>query len=402
LEVRSLFKKIFGGKQSNANGYKGYEMISGSTSTFYAWDGNLFQSDIVRSCIRPKANAVGKLNAKHVRGNNEDMQINPEPYIREILQNPNPYMSMQDFLLKMTFQRELNHNAFAYIKRDKEGYPEEIYPMPSSSVDLLEKDGEAFAKFQFRTGKYIIVPYEDIIHLRKDFSSHDFYGETGNQTLKPLMEVINTTDQGVVNAVKNSTIVKWIMMFKAVLQPKDKEKEIKDFTKNYLAIESESGGVASTDPRYELKQVDQKSYVPNAAQMKESIQRLYAYFGVNEKIVQNKFTEDEWNSFFEAEIEPILIQLSNAFTNAFFTKRERGFGNKIIFEATNLAYASMNTKLGLVALVDRGILTPNEHRRILNLPPIVGGDLPVRRLDTVTVEENSEGGEEDEEETDDR
>ena len=199
------------------------------------------------------------------------------------------------------------------------------------------------------------------------------------------MEVIITTDQGVVNAIKNSAIVKWIMMFKNVLQPKDKELAVDEFTKNYLAIEKASG-VAVSDPRYELKQVEDKNYVPNALQMDKAIQRLYAYFGVNDNIVQNKYDEDGWNAFYESEIEPIVIQLSNAFTKAFFTARERRT-NKIIFEASNLQYASMRTKLALVQMVDRGAMTPNQWRKVMNLGPIEGGDKPIRRLDTAPVKD---------------
>ena len=52
-----------------------------------------------------------------------------------------------------------------------------------------------------------------------------------------------------------------------------------------------------------------------------------------------------------------------------------------------MQYASMASKLNLVQMVDRGALTPNEWRKILNLSPIEGGDKPVRRLDTEVVKE---------------
>ncbi|MPN60590.1 hypothetical protein SDC9_208319 [bioreactor metagenome] len=45
----------------------------------------------------------------------------------------------------------------------------------------------------------------------------------------------------------------------------------------------------------------------------------------------------------------------------------------------------MTTKLALQAMVDRGAMTPNEWRSVLNLAPIDGGDNPVRRLDTAPV-----------------
>ncbi|WP_219710395.1 phage portal protein, partial [Clostridioides difficile] len=110
-----------------------------------------------------------------------------------------------------------------------------------------------------------------------------------------------------------------------------------------------------------------ESYVPNAAQMDKAVQRLYSFFNTNEKIIQSKYTEDEWRAYYESEIEPVGLQLSNQYTEKLFTKKERSFGNKIIFEASNLQYASMSTKLNLVQMVDRGSLTPNEWRKIMNL-----------------------------------
>ncbi len=66
-----------------------YEMIIDKGNGFYTWNGNLYQSDIVRSCIRPKAKAIGKLVPKHIRNATEGFSINPEPYIRFLLEDPN-------------------------------------------------------------------------------------------------------------------------------------------------------------------------------------------------------------------------------------------------------------------------------------------------------------------------
>lgn len=386
---------MFGGKKPEPVNAKMFELVSNANSTFYPWNGKIFENDIVRSCIRPKANAVGKLNPKHVRGSGESMRINPEPRIRAIFEQPNPYMSMQDVLMKLTYQREINHNAFAYIKRDDFGTPLEIYPIPYSMVELKEAAGELWVKFQFWTGKYMTVPYTDIIHLRKDFNENDFFGDKSTQALKNLMEIINTTDQGVVNAVKNSAIIKWILKFKSVLKPEDKEIQVAEFVKNYLSIANE-GGAAASDPRYDLEQVKDNNFIPTATQMDKAVQRLYSYFGVNDAIVQNKYTEDQWNAFYESEIEPIVIQLSHAFTKAFFTPQKRSTGNRIVFESSNLAYAAMATKLNLMQMVDRGAMTPNEWRAVMNMGPVEGGDKPIRRLDTRPTDETDqsmEGGE---------
>ena len=379
-----LFSKIFGNGNTNKT-TQTFKLISSSNNYFSPWSGDVWQNDIVRACIRPKSDAIGKLNPKHIEGSGENIKVNDRPQIREILENPNPYMSMQDFLSKMVIQRELNHNAFAYIDRDGTKI-NAIYPIPVSRSELVEsKSNELYMKLWFRTGKYVVVPYEDVIHLRKDFNEHDIFGDGHYKALQNLMEVITNTDNSVINAIKNGAIIRWLLKFKSAIRPEDKQVELEKFVDNYLSIENEIGA-AATDPKFDAEQVEPNDYVPNAAQMDRSIKRLYAYFGVNENIVMNSYDEDEWNSFYESEIEPIAIQFSNAFTNVFFTKRERGYGNKIIFEASNLQYASMKTKLNLLNMVDRGALTPNEWRKVMNLGPIKGGDEPVRRLDTAPVE----------------
>jgi hypothetical protein len=55
-----------------------------------------------------------------------------------------------------------------------------------------------------------------------------------------------------------------------------------------------------------------------------------------------------------------------------------------------LQYASVRTKLGLVQLVDRGIMTPNQLAEVFNLSPVPGGDIPIRRLDTRPVDETDD------------
>ncbi|WP_336974973.1 phage portal protein [Bacillus thuringiensis] len=392
-----LFDKIFGKKQAPTT--TRFEMINDNGGGFFAWNGDIYQSDIIRACIRPKAKAVGKLIAKHIRDNSTEFKVNPDSYMRFLLEEPNPLMTGQMFQEKMAVQLELNHNAFAYIKRDDFGYPTEIYPIPCTTVEVVEgAQGDIFLKFYFKNGKQMTIPYTDIIHLRKDFNDNDFFGEHPGNALAQLMEIVTTTDQGIVKAIKNSAVVKWILKFKSVLKQEDIDSQVKNFVNNYLNI-SNDGGAASSDPRYDLEQVKPEAFVPDSKQMQETVQRIYNFFNTNEKIIQSKYNEDEWNAYYESEIEPFAMQLAGEFTRKLFSRRERGFGNRIIFESSSLQYASMGTKMNLVQMVDRGSLTPNEWRAILSLGPIEGGDKPIRRLDTALVKEGNvtdEGGDDNE------
>ena len=368
-----------------------FEMVEDKGNGFYSWNGNIYKSDIVRACIRPKVKAIGKLIPQHIRNNNVDgFKVNPEPYIRFLYEEPNPYMSGQVFREKMATQLALNNNAFALLVKDENGYPVEMYNIPCTGVEAIYNSyGELFLKFTNRNGTVATYPYTDIIHLRQDINENDIFGDSPKDALLPLMEIVNTTDQGIVKAIKNSGVVRWLLKFIGNMRPEDIEAQTKSFTETFLSIEN-TGGAAGVDNKVDAQQIDPKDYVPNAAIIDRTTQRIYSFFNTNEKIVQSKYNEDEWNAYYESEIEPLAMQWSGEDTRKQFTRRERGFGNKIIYSANNLQYASMSTKLGLQAMVDRGALTPNEWREVLNLPPVADGDNPLRRLDTIAI---GKGGE---------
>ncbi|MBD8005826.1 phage portal protein [Bacillus norwichensis] len=391
-----FFDWMFGKKQTEPKTTTSYKIITDAGDGFYTFDGRIYKSDIVRSCIRPKARAIGKLMAKHIRENAKGLLVNPDVNIKFLLEEPNPLMSGQLFREKMATQLDLNNNAFAIIKRDPDTFiPYEIYPVPAMSVDMLEgPQGDMYLKFYFSDGKQMVVPYSDVIHLRQDFNNHNLFGDHPGQALVELMDVVTTIDQGMKKAIKSSALIKWILKFKSVLKKEDVEMQVDEFIDSYLNIEKKGGAVPS-DPRYDLEQVKNYNFVPDDKQITTTTKRIYDFFNTNEKIVQSRYNEDEWNAYYESVIEPVALQLAGEFTRKLFTRRERGHGNKIVFESLNLQYASMRTKLGLVGMVDRGALLPNEWREVLNLAPVEGGDKPIRRLDTAEVDDHQDKGGED-------
>ena len=118
------------------------QLIQENGTRYMAWHGGLYDADIVRACIRPKAKAVGKLVAKHIRetvdANGErSIAVNPAPGIRRLLEEPNPYMTGQVMQEKLATQLCLNNNAFALIVRDDMGLPTGIYPVLPQTAEAL-------------------------------------------------------------------------------------------------------------------------------------------------------------------------------------------------------------------------------------------------------------------------
>lgn len=385
---------IFSRFQNRSPTGTSYKLMSENNS-LYVWNGNIYKSDIVRAAIRPYVNAVGKLVAKHIRDTiaadgTHTMQINPDAAIRFLLEDPNPYMTGQKFQERMATQLKLNGNAFALIARDDMATPIGLYPLNATQVAAdYRADGSLYLKFTINDGcssKLYTFDYDDIIHLRGDYGdSNDLFGASPVESLLPLMEIVGTTDRGIVNAIKNSSVVRWLLKFTNSMRPEDLDAQAQKFAANFLSTEKGTG-VAATDAKADAQQVDPKDYVPNAAQMDRTTQRIYSTFNTNQNIVMSSYTEDQWNAYYESQVEPDVRQFGDVMTRKVFSRRQRGFGNKIVYEASNLATASMNTKLGLLAMVDRGAMTPNEWRSTLNLSPLPGGDNPIRRLDTAEVE----------------
>ena len=376
-----------------------YKMISESTGGFYAWDGKLYKSDVVRACIRPKSRAIGKTVAKHIRKDFKtgNIVINPDAYIRFLLEEPNPYMTGHVFQEKMINQLELNGNAFAFIQRDENDLPVALYPINCTGVNLVvprDGSGRIFLKFFISGQQPFTVDYENVIHLRKDYYNSDFFGESPGEALTTLMDVVGTSDQSIISAIKNSAVIRWLLKFNTTLRQEDLEANAKKFADGFMSSSSTTGGVAAVDAKADATQIHPDDFVPNAAQTDRTTDRIYSFFNTNKAIVQSSFSENQWISYYENCIEPDITQLSAEFTRKIFTRRERGFGNKIVFESSNLQFASMQTKLSLQAMVDRGALTPNEWRETLGLGPIEGGEQPIRRLDTAVVTEDAAGNSE--------
>ena len=376
------------------------KLVRESGNGVYTWNGELLDYADIRAMVRPFTQAAGKFDAKHIRetvdkNGQKDIKVNPEPYIRILLAEPNPMMTGAAFRQRMAWQYMLKNNAFAYIVRDANGFAIGIYLLEWTSVEaLLDDQRRLYLRFNLKTGKQAVISYEDVIHIARDVGDNELFGSPNQKALETLMEVAGASDRSIIQAVKNGGAIKWLLKYTRGMRPEELKTRAKEFAKSFLDTEnSEDGsiGVAATGADAEAKQVEPHDYVPNAMIMGNINKRLMAYFGTNEKIINSSYTEDEWNAYFENVIEPFAQAMAEEFTRKIFSRQERARGNRIAMDSTSLQYASMSSKLNLVQMVDRGALTPNEWRQILNLPPIEGGEKPIRRLDT---QPGKEGGKE--------
>jgi HK97 family phage portal protein len=370
-----LFDKIFPKKETKELSY--LRFMNGYTPTFTKWNSNAYESEIVRSVIHCIASNGAKFKGKHIK-HTDGKLIQTESKLNRLLQYKwNPIMNSYAALYKVISELfdPNSNNALIYINTDGFGNIIGLYPLNFGSCEFLE-DAEAnlYVRYQFDNGERVTVPYEKIAHLRMYYKENDVFGSTSVGSLKPTLELINTSNEGIINAVKSSAFLRGILKFNGILKKEDIKNERDRFVTEYLSTEN-NGGVGALDSKADFIKTELSPKMVDAEQIKLIEHRVYKFFNINENIVMSKYTEDEWNAFYESILEPIAIQLSLEFTNKFFTEKEKGFGNEIVFEANRLQYVSAKTKIQLIEkTAPFGILTINEAREIFNLSPIEGGD----------------------------
>lgn len=383
-ERRSLFKMIFGEKKQQATQATMLQMLN-SVPSFSSFRGDGYDSGVVRAAVDAFARNVGKLQPRHMKRRNGRYEPVDDELTWYLQERPNMLMNAYIFYYRLATQYLMTNNAFVWIRRDDQNRVTGLFPLNSSFVELKNWNGGVAVNFRFYDGNQYAAPYEDIIHIRRHFYTNDFFGESNRQALNPTLELINTTDQGVANAVKTSAILRGILKFTGMIKPEDMKAQTEMFKADYLNA-ANNGGIAATDTKAEYQELKGDPKMIDDKLMNAIADKVDQYFGTNAAIVKSEFDEEGWAAYYESMIEPFAVQAGLEFTYKLFSvvgnRREQ-----VIFEANRLQYASNETKIKVVELLtDRGLISQNQALEIFNMPPISDGDKRIISLNFIDAD----------------
>ena len=386
-EKRSLFNLIFGNKKQDKNVTQTqFQLLSGWNTQFSTLPEGTYNSKVARQAIDRIATHCAKLVPKHIQSS---VTNNIKGDINFLLSNqPNPLMNTFDFIYRVISLLYTDCNSFVFIARDKMGLITGFYPVLATTYELLQDaNGTMYLQFDFVNGKTYTIPYLELIHLRLFYNRNDIFGMS-NRVLTTDLETAHTASEGIKNAIKTTSNLKGILHYEnALLKEKDLQKNKENFVKDFLNLENESG-IAALDGKAKFEEVNLKPITLDKAQMEQVNYNIFDYFGISEKIINNSFTEEEWNAFYEGVIESRAIQMSQAFTNRIFKKQSIKDGHKIVFTANRLQYASLSNKITLLKEAGAlGLLTKDEAREIIELPAL-GGEEGAKILQSLNYVED--------------
>lgn len=342
-------------------------MLNGYTPVFTNAPESVYEMEITRAAIHSFATFCSKLKPEITGSAKKRLE-------RTLQFRPNPFQDTTKFLYRLATILAVNNTAFIVPLEDEFGGIAGYYPLLPQNCEVLEVGGAPFLRYTFSNGQRAAIEFDRVGILTQFQYSDDFFGED-NRALRPTMQLIHANNQGIINGVKNSASIRFLARIANMLSPEDIRKERERFTEDNLSADNQSGMIIYDQKFADVKQVDSKPFTVNAVQMGQINENVFNYFGTSAGIIQNKYTEDEWNAYYEGKIEPFALQLSLVMSNMTFTPREIAHGNAIVFTANRLQYASNQTKLNIsTQLFDRGLLNRNGVMDIWNMAHVEGGE----------------------------
>lgn len=343
------------------------------TWAYSSFGSDVYVLDTVRASIDAIARNTSKMEFRHIVTSSEGKKkINTTSQYARVLRSPNSYMTMRDFIYKCTSMYYARNNCFIFPEYEH-GKLIALHPINYQSYRVIEQNGNIFIRFVIKYTREYVVPFENVICLRRFYCSKDFTGDN-NEALIPSAELINAQNQGIINSIKNSAVIRGILKTVTVIKEEDLQKKKKQFVADNLSMQN-SGGVIAIDGKYDYIPLESKPYVIDDGSLNAAKSKIFDYFGVNQEFVQNDFTADKYDAVYEGCLEPFAVMFSQALTKGLFTSNERGYGNEIEIAMNRLKYQPISSVINLMSVTNQtGTFSRNEYREMLGYGPIDDGD----------------------------
>ena len=362
--IVGLFDRIFGSKQKISSSTE-YKALTAYQPAFTNYNGQIYESELVRAAINARATHISKLSVKFNGHGSENLA--------KRLKSPNVFNTWSQFLYRLATILDCANTAFIVPTFDKFNRVIELYPVMPSRCKMVDIKGDPWLAFEFRDGHHAQLPVWKVGVMTKFQYKDDFFGSS-NRAMDSTLALVDIQNQGIKEAVKSSATYRFMAQLDNFSLNEDRAKEQERFSKSAFGADSTGGMLLFRNTYKKIQQIKSTPFVADAEQMAIIRQNVFDYFGVNADVLENKAYGDAWTAFYEGAIEPFAIQFSEVMTNLFIMCDELTGDASVMATANRLQYMSNAEKLNVSSqLADRGVLNRDEVREIWNLPPLPDG-----------------------------
>lgn len=343
---------------------------------------NIYSSDVVQQALKCIVDEMKKLNPTHVRYKGSD-PVPVKSTVQDVLDSPNPLMTTSEFLEKITWLLLMNYNAFVIpVYREwtdettgaERRYYEALYPINPTQVDFIEDaGGRLFVHFWFWNGYDTTIPYDEIIHIRYNYSINQYMGgnELGQPDHQALLKTLQLNEsllQGIAKSMNASYAVNGVVKYNTYMDDGKTEAALKELERKLANSES---GFLPLDLKAEFTPIEKKGEIVDEPTLKFIDEKILRNFGVPLPILTGDYTKEQYEAFYQKTLEPLVVAISQAFTKKLFTSREKAFGNRVELYPKELIFMTITQTLEMINILSpTGGLFENEKRVALGLRPL--------------------------------
>lgn len=357
---------------------------NGSIARVGSFGDNLLASDTIQQCIAAIAKEMKKLEPRHVRFNVTKTTcelVNDD--LNKLLKKPNENMTTSDFLEKIIWILYARDNCFIYpeyeIKMDDYGALKRKYKsfrvILYDTVELQtnDRDDVVNVKFYYPDGSSLLMPYSNVIHLKRNFGLNDVFGgdkfgKPNNDALLKTVQINHNLLDSVEEGIKASYAINGILKYNTMLADDKMSAAIDKFNES---LENNKSRIVPLDMKAEYVPVTRDVKMVDKDTLDFLDKKILRNYGVSQNILDGTATAEEKRAFYETTLEPLITSLNQVFTNHLFSDYELARGNEIVFYYNKAETMTNQQKIEQITIMSNvGAITRNEIRELLGYPPM--------------------------------
>ena len=364
------------------------------------------------TCLKTLSESIGKMPVYLM--DDSKKRIMDHDAMRLLWDRPNSYMTPVQFFTYMERCRNHYGNAYAYIEVDRTGKITGLYPLPPMQVQIYVNDTDIFTERRYyysysdvRSGKSYMFRPEEIIHVKSWVTTNDsLAGKSVREILATNLAGAKASQAFLNDLYQHGLTANGVVKYLGDL---NKEKQTALLSRIEEQAKDNNRRLITLPVGFDIQPLDIKLTDSQFFELKKfNALQIAAAFGIKPNSLNDYSKSSYANSSSQNlsfYVDTLLYNITlyeQELNSKLLTTREKmeGLGFKFNVQVILRGDPSQQADI-LQKCVTSGIYSPNEARRLLDMPPIEGGDVHVINGSMVDVKDvgiayknSAEGGEE--------
>ena len=329
----------------------------------------------------------------------EPMEIHP---IGKVLKYPNPFLTGYHLLERLYYDLEICGNAYWELVFDNDDLVA-IFPLLPWQMKIVPDPKKFVKQYVYTAGtREVVFSPDEIIHFKSTDPSSEYYGMASTQVAANSAESDSKISRLIRKFFDNDATPPLVIRYKHILSDATYERLRRRWLERHQGVERKFQ-VAILDDDMSIERLSLPLTDLETSDLKNILRdEIFVTGGVPPAItgiagVTNYASARVAQSmFFDTQIAPRLRSVISILDKDLFARFTPDVEPVFDVSTSPINTVKMSANSRVVArLYSLGLMTFNEARMLLGLPPISGGDDVFYRGNPLKDEEEEEGDEQD-------